>query len=220
MKSIILHGFEVRNALKNDVIQIRRPIPIKFLPGFNPEWSGYVPIFEYGRFFMAGSYSVPATKEIKCPFGQSRDWLWVRETWCRATRLNDCYSKHSNLCGGVDSWDYYKADEKSLPAGFNWKPSIHMLREASRITLEVDDIRVELVQDINHEDAVQEGVIDWICNEYSKGTHLDNAMRGAACSKPERAFALLWGSLYAKKGFGWDNNLPVWVGKFKVMERK
>jgi hypothetical protein len=232
MKSIILHDFEVRNALKNDVIQIRRPIPIKFLPGFNPEWSGYVPTFEYGRFFMAGSHSVPATKEIKCPFGQPGDRLWAKETW-QAVSPDENYriiEECNIIYAATDIHPGFLASEYRYHNGYKnddgadviypWESSIHMPRWASRITLEVDDIRVELVQDINHEDAVQEGVIDWICNEYSKGTHLDNAMRGAACSKPKRAFALLWDSLYAKKGFEWDESLSVWVGKFKIVERK
>lgn len=214
MKSIILHDFEVRNALKNDVIQIRRPVKYHDVYGNTERDIEMVRMTESGFELRFHTDNVAL---IKCPFGQPGDQLWVKETWCTHNDMADVFEQ--NLIPGY----YYKADggswinDKEIA---KWRSPIIMPREASRITLEVEGVRVEPVQNINHEDAVQEGVIDWICNEYSKGTYLDNAMRGAACSKPERTFALLWNSIYAKKGFGWDNNLPVWVGKFKVVERK
>jgi hypothetical protein len=61
------------------------------------------------------------------PYGVPSDRLWVRETW-----------------GPCDGGFCYKADnEDAIPDGGKWKPSIHMPRWASRITLEVKRVRVE-----------------------------------------------------------------------------
>jgi len=80
-------------------------------------------------------------KTLKCPYGQPGLKLWVREA----------FYPH-------DGFITYKAD--LLPyreLSVAWKPSIHMPRCASRITLEIDEIRVERVQDISEEDAKAEG---------------------------------------------------------------
>jgi hypothetical protein len=96
-------------------------------------------------------------KWIKPPY-QKDDILYVKETWCSVTRLNDCEGKHSNFCGGIDSWEYYKADEDELPDGFKWHPSIHMSKEAARIFLKVTDVRVERLQDIDNAGIRAEGI--------------------------------------------------------------
>lgn len=93
-----------------------------------------------------------------------------------------------------------------------------MPRSIARLFLLVKNIRTEQLQDITHDDAVAEGVIEWIRNEYKSGSYLDNAMRGAACAKPERAFALLWDSLNAKRGYPWSSNPWVWVIEFEQTE--
>jgi hypothetical protein len=77
-----------------------------------------------------------------CRYGKPGDLLWVRETWAR----------HAS---GVD----YAADfaAVSRPQAGPWRPSIHMPRWASRITLRITDIRVERLQDITEDDARAEG---------------------------------------------------------------
>lgn len=90
------------------------------------------------------------TIHIKCPYGQQGDLLWVRET--------------SRKCD--DGIFAYKADysEDILNNKLNqsiWKPSIHMPKAAARIWLQVEEIRVERLNDISEEDAMAEGV-SWI----------------------------------------------------------
>ena len=132
-------------------------------------------------------YKANMTKLIYlCPYGQVGDRLWVRETFCEHTT------------GGV----IYRADEKPLEGIYSyhtWRPSIHMPRWASRITLEITEVRVERVQEITEEDAKTEGV-----NEISL---ID---RDGYYS----SFADLWDSINAKRGYGWDTNPWVWVISF------
>ena len=137
------------------------------------------------------------------------DVLWVREAWCKNENPN------SPNYGGYEYYaDYEGAHCQSL---IKWRSPIHMPRKAARIFLKVKNIQVERLQDITEEDAEAEGAIDWICQQHNNGTWIDNAMRGAACAKPKRAFALLWNSIY-EKHFGWDQNPWVWVIEFEKVE--
>ncbi|MDG0662753.1 hypothetical protein [Klebsiella pneumoniae] len=85
-----------------------------------------------------------------CPFGAVGDRIWVRETWASGL------STKSTLA--------YRATHKreDLEDGFydtiKWTPSIHMPRWASRILLEITDVRVERLNAISEEDAQREGV--------------------------------------------------------------
>lgn len=105
-----------------------------------------------------GYWIWPNAKEIiinECPYGQRGDRLWVRENFA--------------FVGGGDpglllcqaDWQetakLHKCDNADKPP--RWKPSIHMPRRASRITLEITGIRVERLQDISEEDARAEGAM-------------------------------------------------------------
>jgi hypothetical protein len=84
----------------------------------------------------------------KCPYGQPGDRLWVRECFSYASFLND----------GVQPLFHYWADGN--PEEGDWtkpKPSIHMPRAASRITLEIVSVRVERLMDISMQDCIAEG---------------------------------------------------------------
>jgi len=135
--------------------------------------------------------------QIKCPHGAPSDRLWVRETFCL------------DFCDHV----IYKADGGSaIDAGYssepNWKPSIHMPRHASRITLEVISVRVERVQDITGSDACAEGI---------QFRHVNSGapLQGPLYKENIQQFSQLWDSINAKRGYGWDKNPWVWVVEFK-----
>jgi hypothetical protein len=151
-----------------------------------------------------------------CPYGQVGDRLWVRETW------NVYSGGYDDYAGGwevgypygtipkekpFDATMFYAADGEDGP----WRPAIHMPRWASRITLEITDIRVERLQDISEEDAIREGV---------KGCCFDS-MTGAACydyptvTARER-FQKLWDGINGKRGHSWESNPWVWVISFEV----
>ena len=134
-----------------------------------------------------------------CRHGQPGDRLWVRETW---QHLHNEGQKADQF----EQWQqnsidcFYLADESSpnnKPMSGRWRPSIHMPRWASRITLEITDVRVERLQDISNEDAVAEGI----------GTPCD--MRYAALD----AFKPLWESINGHDS--WEATPWVWVIEFK-----
>lgn len=146
-----------------------------------------------------------------CPYGKQGDRLWVRETF----NINDdghyIYAADLNDAG-VTKW------------AAKWKPSIHMPRLASRITLEITGIRIDRLQDISEEDAIAEGISrvpfrpcdGWpICDGYMVGK--DDGVSGLK-HKAKVAYQELWESINGKGS--WDLNPFVWVVEFKVLEIK
>ena len=118
----------------------------------------------------------------KCPYGIEMDRLWVRETFAAPWGRS-----------GV----FYRADDKKEYDG-NWRPSIFMPRWASRITLEITEVRVERLQDISEEDAESEGT------KYPAG---------GPTSCYRMGYSWLWESINGKGS--WDENPWVWCITFK-----
>lgn len=151
-------------------------------------------------------------KIVDCPYGGPGDRLWVRETFCYQTgpMSDPSNRKKSNVL--------YRASLDSYIAGTAltgaWRPSIHMPRWASRITLEITGIRIERLQDIRFADAMAEGIKD-----LSTPDHVDYGIEGVACAEhPVRAFQLLWDRINAKRGYEWDMNPLVWVISFRKLD--
>ncbi|WP_130888987.1 hypothetical protein [Pseudomonas sp. Sample_21] len=142
----------------------------------------------------------------RCPFGQIGDRLYVRETCF----INDFREAAVPVGERADCEVHYRADgvpdfegEEEL---IRWRPSIHMPRWASRILLEITDVRVERLQDITYEQAAAEGVHRGPLREWCASDE------GGACHKyPIPAFRDLWQST----GGDWDANPWVWVVEFK-----
>jgi hypothetical protein len=147
----------------------------------------------------------------ECPYGQPGDRLWVRESW---SPMDD--RPELKALGGV----YYAVNE-NRDSKRKWKPSIHMPRWASRITLEITDVRVERVQDITDLDACDEGALGVDTEKVRPG--YSESVRDAEQKKirpplgpgPRERFEWLWDSINAKRGYGWDMNPWVWVIEFK-----
>ena len=132
-----------------------------------------------------------AWRDLSCPYGQPGDRLWVRETW----RIPN---------GAPRGWVDYRADDAR--EGFRWRPSIYMPRWASRITLEITDIRVERLQDISEEDAQAEGV----------KLHTEYIPMKVGFNH-RQAFGGLWESINGPGS--WDANPWVWAIEFKRVEQ-
>ena len=144
----------------------------------------------------------------ECPYGQLGDRLWVRESFW------DCGSKD-----GV----YYCAEEPNKPDwGVKKRPSIHMPRWASRITLEIVGVRVERLQKISNQDVIAEGIFavrnkEWdIANFPEWKRDFDDAVaRGEkppVGPSPRLAFSKLWESINGPGS--WEVNPWVWVIEF------
>ena len=148
----------------------------------------------------------------KCPYGRPGDMLWVRETWAIDQGFDSVKpSDISDYWGGL----YYKATGDK-PAG-KWRPSIFMPRWASRITLRVQDVRVERVQDITIDDAGEEGCSGVISGGYDFDIYNEN---GDYARHPYiMNFRRLWDSINAKRGFSWDSNPWVWVIDFEEVKK-
>lgn len=144
--------------------------------------------------------------------------LWVRETWHPSVRI------------GADEVEIeYRADESSRtihpPSAFMWekwddkwihgpwRPSIFMPRWASRLTLEIVDVRVQRVQDISDEDARAEGVGDGCpaCgSEDEKIRELCSGLTPCRCE-----FRSLWNSINGDRGYSWEKNCWCWCLSFR-----
>ncbi|HEJ6970394.1 TPA: hypothetical protein SMF36_000345 [Serratia marcescens] len=159
-----------------------------------------------------------------CPFGRVGERLWVRETWGvvshdfdeneriidwvpdrPATAIhempfgNGYYSGHAIYAAdGEFTW----GDDDGHGERSCWKPSIHMPRWASRITLEITGVRVERLNDISHDDAKAEGCC------YGRGGGIPDF-----AVTPADHFPTLWASIYGEES--WNANPWVWVIEFR-----
>ncbi|AUU37772.1 TPA: hypothetical protein ACKRTJ_000874 [Proteus mirabilis] len=176
------------------------------------------------------THVLDAPKHNLCPLGKIGDRIYVRETWSvvshefdddglmidyvpdRQTKaVHEMPYGHGYLTGHViysADGDFTWGDDDGCVDGRScWKPSIHMPRWASRITLEITDVRVERLNDISQSDAIAEGAppshptIDAISRE---------------CGFPDFSrswFGQTWWHIYGKKN--WQDNPWVWVIEFK-----
>lgn len=108
---------------------------------------------------------------LRCPYGAPGDRLWVRETWQAIhvsidpeTGCGDDVQAAPSIPKDSQNgwWGVVYAATDPQANGFAWRPSFYMPRWASRITLEVTEVRVERLQDISEEDAIAEGIWVWV----------------------------------------------------------
>lgn len=149
----------------------------------------------------------------RCPYGQVGDVLWVRETWSYSY---DCDN------GGLDKTEfYYKASHAEFdPQPDKWKPSIHMPFDAARIFLEITDVRVERLQDISEQDAINEGIERKEHLGLASCTWYRNYMYKDICfpfTYPTHSFQSLWQSISGTDSL--DANPWVWVVEFKRINK-
>ena len=169
-----------------------------------PEW-----IEKSGVLSLKGRVGLP---HVLCPYGQPGDWLWVRETWQHLDNVGQRaheflpHQKHSRHC-------FFLADESdstTKPLSGRWRPSIHMPRWASRITLDITGVRVARLQDICEEDAISEGV-----GQDTDGWFDYQMPSTQACLNARASYRTLWESI---NGPGtWDASPWVWAVEFKRM---
>lgn len=172
----------------------------------------------------------------KCPYGQPGDRLWVKETWqiFRPDSATPILGRMKEHPGGIVCMSYAASEggriaEYPHAKRFNgpWRPSIFMTRWASRILLEITEVRVERLQEISEVDAIDEGIIsvrnpEWDLKHFKEWKLSFDAAVGQRKKPPlgptpKQAYRALWKDI---NGAGsWDANPWVWVIEFKEIEK-
>nr|WKF58763.1 hypothetical protein HUO10_003264 [Paraburkholderia busanensis] len=208
-RPILFSGPMVRALLDGSKTQTRRIVKDQAVLDI-----AYSPIVSRGSVY---NYSGDELL-MRCPYGEPGDRLYVRETWSTDFAAHYPYDRvwyaadddrknDIQIRDGVRGI-YSPESDEHVP--FRWRPSIHMPRSASRITLEVTGVRVERLQEISEEDAKAEGVAPaWLdvdgqtVNAYAKPTY-------------RQGFARLWRDINGDDS--WDANPWVWCVSFKRVD--
>ena len=239
-RPILFSAPMVRAILEGRKTVTRRAIKVQ--PRIDASGNFCVGNSNYGQ----DGYGKPVTKHFVngcCPYGKPGDRLWVRETFALLGNEDGCcIDWQDNLVKGDERGaariyrascppgDYglnqipakaeWKPDTEAMEYDGAWRPSIHMPRWASRILLEITDVRVERLQDISEKQA-----------EAESARRFDNIHMGTPSASPCRwsmesptntdqclstaryAFANLWEKINGE--YSWDANPWVWVVEFK-----
>lgn len=224
-RPILFSGPMVRALLDGRKTQTRRVV--KPQPYIDPQGNVCVPdkklgVSVYGQ-HPDGRPQWENFARWRCPYGVPGDRLWVKEGWR--------YINHQTGPRGFEVCVGYEADGDDLPhrpsllTGPGWEekvdhwpfrsrrwPSIHMPRWASRLTLEITEVRVERLQDISAGDSIAEGVECPTCTAMNT-----SACYGRGCFASIAAYRDLWTDI---NGSGsWAANPWVWAVSFRVLER-
>jgi hypothetical protein len=169
-----------------------------------------------------------------CPYGQIGDRLWVKESWKiigwdfegRFTiqyrdEIKKNYEPSENEITDEQAVKYaIQCSDDCMDAGLKsdldgnficdgilptmWRSPLFMPRWASRITLEIINVRIQRVQEISEDDAKSEG-----CLASNTGTYIFDAVD---------SYQELWDSINAKRDYSWESNPYVWVIEFRRMD--
>jgi hypothetical protein len=207
-RPILFSGEMVRAILRGAKTQTRRamkPQPMTVAnPGMGADevfgWHKSQPIksMPFGMHAFRHDVESQCLLVSECPFGQPGDRLWVRETWACDSTINDGHPVEYRATWKCER-DFPGVRCEHGPS--RWKPSIHMPRWASRLTLEVTGVRVERLRDISEEDARAEGC--------SRKYDYDGDLTHTA---PDD-FSQLWTRTYGDGS--WPANPWVWVVTFR-----
>lgn len=160
------------------------------------------PGFGEGEYLKVPAGSDGAMYRVRCRnvIGES---FWVRESfkpaWVALPGVSGpgiTYRADNKAIGRPEAIMYEHTD---YHCSAKWRPSIHMPRWASRINLDITNVRVERLQDISEEDARAEGV--------------DTLPSAPAALSHRTAFAGLWKSI--NEPGSWDANPWVWCYTFE-----
>lgn len=163
---------------------------------------------QIGKKFI-GCYpeDVPELIRECCPYGVPGDRIWVRETFrvhSRATDVATLVYRASVRNSWTEQTHRVPVAVCNKPATpEKWTPSIHMPRWASRILLEITDVRVERLRDLSEEDAKSEGITPSAGGVLPGWEYRIN-------------FRDLWMDIYGTDN--WEANPWVWVIEFKRVE--
>ncbi|MDV1214346.1 hypothetical protein VC596_09040 [Citrobacter freundii] len=223
-RGMIFNAEMVRAILDGRKTQTRRVVKFKPRePGFNLNFSG-LKLGHYRTGDASSGYVLASrgamgcwndkTFPAHCPYGQPGDRIWVRETFrvhSRATDLATLVYKASERQSWTEQTHRVPVSVCNKPAVIEkWTPSIHMPRWASRILLDITDVRVERLNSISQADSIAEG---------APPSHpsIDVVSRQFGYPDFSRSwFGQTWQSIYGDDS--WQANPWVWVIEFKRIE--
>lgn len=174
------------------------------------------------------------------PQYQPGDILYVRETW-GISNLDDerkmayivyraSEEQENEGCREVHLPDekFEKMYESMAESEPEWRPSIHMPKEAARIWLKVMDVRVKRLQEMKPVDVIKEGAYPdcWDClNTYGESGSQCCYGTEEECSQCDGVmmeWEKLWNSTIKKSDidrYGWDASPWVWVIEFGLCDK-
>lgn len=206
-RPILFSGPMVRALLEGRKTQTRRLIKPQPPEGLEPVGrvlcSTHKPDEGKWTWARGQSHMLRDPHRVRCLYGQPGDLLWVRETW----GFNPDFP-------AILGRSCFKADPGHEYDGIQWKPSIHMPRRLSRLTLRITDVRVERVNDITGLDAIAEGLVD-LGVDGARWHWERNPTMGYFA--PWRAYRALWDSINGPGS--WSANPWVWALTFEVVPR-
>lgn len=196
-KPIDFKGWEVKATLEGRKSQTRRllkPQP-EIRDGNDSIWMGP----PFGPNAYSGVYpdGLKVVSSVKYAPG---DRLWVRENYAHGWPMNPGDVLPPDPRNGQVAITYRADGNVPFGGSGKWRSCIHMPRWASRITLEVTEVRVQRVQDISEEDAEAEGAPSCVTDGEGKFYCFDMPNRGTH----KCGFAGLWSSIHGPGS--WDAN--------------
>lgn len=244
-RPILFSGHMVRAILDGHKTQTRRVVKFPEVPTSRGEWKPSmlggpttmrtvngmltvdVPPFPVVTHSITG-------KTFACPHGQAGNRLWVRETWKYRGWSEDGDPLIEFAADGKTLWaqppeewedrleevwatlsepENFKLDNRA--ADRKWRPSIHMPRWASRLTLDLVKVRLERLQDISPADAEAEGMFERhaVGDDMHDQWTWQNVPGTHRYGSPVEAYEALWESVNGKGS--WKANPLVWVEEFK-----
>lgn len=228
--SMVFSGPMVRAILdgrKTQTRRIMRPQPEPSLLHAGKHWvsnSSVRTMLDVEDFLQGPDTSVAG---CFCPYGGPGNRLWVRETFQLEDASEYGPERTDPAEGPTHLANPGEEDERLLIPryratapdtvlevvehdgdnerdGMRWRSPIHMPRWASRITLEITDVRVERLQDITTEDIIAEGFSTTL-REHD------------ACADLREQYRAGWGAINGKRA-PWESNPWVWVVTFKRVQ--
>lgn len=202
-RGIIMTGESVRAILDGRKTQTRRVV--------NPRL--YIEVFDgqaYDTIEQSDpSFAAALVEHVRCPYGAPGDRLWVRETWAPLGTSGAIYR--------ADDHDQTEGYMHVIQNGGRWRSPIHMPRWASRLLLELTEVRVGRVQDISEVDALAEGCDCRSDLAWGVGLGVVDDPYQAAVEHGYRAdFERRWREINDKRpGCAWAANPWVWALTFR-----
>lgn len=227
--------FDIHHRMR----KLQNDIPVQWAGAVHPaRESGWVSWYPGNTNDLPEFTKKQYAKGFECPYGTVGDHLWVRETWAQwdsgehfrrdnqgISYLADCLNSQ-----GVEDFDGKRC---RTDFGVKWRPSIFLPRWASRVTLEITNIRVERLQETSMVGCIAEGVqIPVTTQDCSDGKarplirltgkfppvkYLPKQGERTEADFYRAEFASLWDGINFKK-CPWESDPWVWVITFKRVE--